>query len=136
MRWAGARTWREPIVFVLHLGYAFVPIGAFILGVSILWPATVSQTAALHAWTTGAIGVMTLAVMTRATLGHTGHSIATSPTTLIIYGGILIAACARIIAGFEPAIEILYLSAIGWLVAYLGFVIAYGPLLVRARRAN
>jgi uncharacterized protein involved in response to NO len=133
-RWAGARTWREPIVFVLHIGYAFIPIGALILGISILWPATISQTGALHAWTTGAIGMMTLAVMTRATLGHTGHSIATSPSTLVIYGGILIAAFARITAGFEPAIEILYLSAFGWLVAYVGFVAVYGPMLVRARQ--
>jgi len=135
-RWAGARTWREPIVFVLHLGYAFIPIGALILGISILRPAMISQTGALHAWTTGAIGVMTLAVMTRATLGHTGQSIVTSRSTLIIYGGIVVAACARITAGFEPAIEILYLSAFGWLVAYAGFVVAYGPLLVRAKQAH
>jgi uncharacterized protein involved in response to NO len=133
-RWAGLQAWREPIVLVLHVGYAFIPVGALILGISILWPGTISQTGALHAWTVGAIGVMTLAVMTRATLGHTGQSIVTSRSTLVIYGGIVVAACARIVAGFEPAVEILYLSAFAWLVAYAGFVAAYGPLLVGARR--
>jgi uncharacterized protein involved in response to NO len=51
-RWAGERTWREPIVLILHVGYAFVPLGALALGAAILWPAIVAPTAALHAWTT------------------------------------------------------------------------------------
>jgi uncharacterized protein involved in response to NO len=69
-RWAGGQTWREPILFVLHVGYAFVPLGALMLSLSILWPRIVPASGALHAWTTGAMGIMTLAVMTRATLGH------------------------------------------------------------------
>jgi uncharacterized protein involved in response to NO len=51
-RWAGERTWREPIVLILHVGYAFVPLGALALGAAILWPAIIAPTAALHAWTT------------------------------------------------------------------------------------
>src|SRR5262249_10324805 len=94
-RWAGERTWREPMGFILHLGYAFVPLGAWALGVAILWPQAISPTGALHAWTTGAIGTMTLAVMTRATLGHTGRAIAAGPPTIAIYGAILFAALAR-----------------------------------------
>jgi uncharacterized protein involved in response to NO len=137
-RWAGERTWREPIVFILHLGYAFVPLGAAALGISILWPSVMTQTGALHAWTTGAIGVMTLAVMTRATRGHTGHSIVSSPATAAIYGAILIAAFARVVAPVLPAayFEILCISAAGWLVAFFGFIVAYGPMLVQARRTG
>jgi uncharacterized protein involved in response to NO len=97
-RWAGERTWREPIVFILHVGYAFVPLGALALGAAILWPAIIAPTAALHAWTTGAMGTMTLAVMTRATLGHTGRSVSTASSTNVIYGAVLCAAVVRVAA--------------------------------------
>ena len=137
-RWAGERTWREPIVFILHVGYAFVPLGALTLGISILWPDIIAPTGALHAWTTGAIGAMTLAVMTRATRGHTGHSIESPPSTMLIYGAILVAAFARIAAPMFPVayFEILYLAALGWLVAFGGFVVVYGPMLIRAKRTG
>ena len=71
-RWAGERTGAEPLVLVLHVGYAFVPLGFLLLGAAILLPGVLPPSAALHAWTAGAISVMTLAVMTRASLGHTG----------------------------------------------------------------
>jgi uncharacterized protein involved in response to NO len=136
-RWAGNRTWREPIVFILHLGYAFVPLGALTLGVSILWPGVIAPTGALHAWTTGAMGAMTIAVMTRATRGHTGRSIEAPPSTVLIYGAILLAAFARIAAPMFPSayFEMLCLAALGWLVAFGVFVAAYGPMLTRGRRA-
>jgi uncharacterized protein involved in response to NO len=90
-RWAGTQTWREPILFVLHVGYAFVPVGALMLSLSILWPRIVPASGALHAWTTGAMGIMTLAVMTRATLGHTGRDVLSTPMTTVIYGAMLLA---------------------------------------------
>ena len=135
-RWAGERTWREPIVLVLHVGYAFVPLGALTLGMSILGQGVIAPTGALHAWTTGAIGAMTLAVMTRATRGHTGRSIESPPSTILIYVAISIAAFARIAAPMFPSayFEILCLAALGWVVAFGGFVAVYGPMLMRARR--
>lgn len=134
-RWAGEQTWREPIVFILHLGYAFVPLGALALGISILWPAIMPPTAALHAWTTGAMGTMSLAVMTRATLGHTGRKIVATPTTIVVYGAILVAALARAAAPMLSWIyyEALVVSAIGWIIAFGGFVMVYGPMLLRGR---
>ena len=68
-RWAGEQTWPEPLVFILHVAYAFVPIGFVLLALSILTTGIVAQSGALHGWTTGAVGLMTLAVMTRASLG-------------------------------------------------------------------
>jgi uncharacterized protein involved in response to NO len=134
-RWAGERTWREPIVFILHVGYAFVPLGALALGIAILWPAIIVPTAALHLWTTGAIGTMTLAVMTRATLGHIGHVTEAQPPTIVIYGAILFAALARVAAPLLLGIyyPLLTAAAIGWIVAFGGFVIVYGPMLLRPR---
>jgi len=135
-RWAGLHTWREPIVLILHVGYAFVPLGALALAVSILWPEFLPATGALHAWTTGAMGVMTLAIMTRATRGHTGYAIESTPLTSAIYAAIVVAAIARVSVPFVPAYitELLYMAAAGWIAAFGLFVLGYGPMLVKARR--
>jgi uncharacterized protein involved in response to NO len=135
-RWTGGRTWREPILFVLHLGYAFVPLGAFMLSISILWPRIVPASGALHAWTTGAMGLMTLAIMTRATLGHTGRDVSSTPTTIAIYGAMLVAALARIAAPLLPAIyyQTLIIAGVAWFLAFAIFVLTYGPMLVRAKQ--
>jgi len=137
-RWAGERTWREPMLLILHLGYAFVPLGALMLGLSILWPDLMPRSGALHAWTTGAMGTMTLAVMTRATLGHTGRDVMTTPATAVIYAAILIAALARVAAPLAPAVynDVLVLAALGWIVAFGTFILVYGPMLLRARNSG
>jgi uncharacterized protein involved in response to NO len=136
-RWTGARTLREPILFVLHLGYAFVPLGAFMLSISILWPRIAPTSGALHAWTTGAMGLMTLAIMTRATLGHTGRDVLSTPTTVAIYGAVLVAALARIAAPLLPAFyyQTLLTAGVAWFAAFALFVLTYGPMLTRAKTA-
>ena len=73
-RWVGGSTWAEPLLFILHLGYAWVVIGIALLGLSIL-DAGVPVASAIHALTAGAIGTMILAVMPRVTLGHTGRDL-------------------------------------------------------------
>jgi uncharacterized protein involved in response to NO len=137
-RWAGVRTWREPILFILHVGYAFVPLGALILSFSILWPQIVPASGALHAWTTGAMGIMTLAIMTRATLGHTGREVVSTPATIAIYGSMLVAALARITAPLLPAIyyQALLVAGIGWLLAFGIFLLVYGPMLLGAKQTS
>ncbi len=137
-RWAGMQAWREPILFVLHVGYAFVPLGALILSLSIIWPQRVPASGALHAWTTGAMGIMTLAIMTRATLGHTGRDVLSAPTTVAIYGAMLVAALSRIAAPLLPAIyyPMLLIAGIAWLLAFAIFLLVYGPMLVNARQTG
>jgi len=119
----------------LHLGYAFIPLGFLLGATSILVPGSVAGTAALHAWTVGAIGVMTLAVMTRATRGHTGRDITASTTTLAIYGAMIMAALLRIGAGFIPDAYGIMLEAAGaaWIVAFGLFLFEYAPMLLRPR---
>ena len=68
-RWAGDRTWRDRLVLILHVGYAFVPLGFLLASAAAL--DIIVPSAGIHAWTVGAAGTMTLAVMTRASLGHT-----------------------------------------------------------------
>jgi uncharacterized protein involved in response to NO len=121
----------DRLVLVLHVGYAFIPIGFLLLGAAILWPSLWPASAALHAWTTGAIGTMTLAVMTRATLGHTGRPLIAGAGTQAIYALALMAAIARIVAAFTPSLLLLEGAAAAWVAAFGGFVILYGPLLAR-----
>lgn len=134
-RWAGLRTLAEPLVWVLHAGYAFLPIGAFALGFSAFWPAVMVQNAAQHVWMAGAIGLMTLAVMTRATLGHTGRDLTAGGGTLTIYLCLIGAVLARLIAGFSPGFAgPLYItSGLCWIFAFGGFGILYGPMLLQSR---
>jgi uncharacterized protein involved in response to NO len=132
-RWAGDRTFGERLVLVLHVGYSFVPIGFVLLAAAILWPSQAPASAGLHAWTAGAIGLMTLAVMTRASLGHTGNELVASLPTQLIYLCALIAACARIHAAFEPSSVALHIAAIAWVAAFGGFAVIFGPLLTGLR---
>ena len=134
-RWAGDRTVADPLVLILHVGYAFVPLGLLLVGASILWPVIVPSSAGIHAWTAGAIGMMTLAVMTRASLGHAGQSLQAGPATQAIYLCVIVAVLARIAAAFAPQIVLLHVAALAWAAAFLGFVLVYGPLLARVRRA-
>ncbi len=133
-RWAGYRTGGEPLVLVLHVAYAFVPVGFFLVASAIVAPTQIAAAGALHAWTVGAVGMMTLAVMTRASLGHTGQELVASPSTRIIYAAILIAAVARLLTAFDLWREaLLTVSAVAWLIAFAGFAVSFGPLLIRPR---
>jgi uncharacterized protein involved in response to NO len=86
----------------------------------------------MHAWMVGAAGTMTLAVMSRASLGHTGQQLTASPATQAIYAAIIIAALARICAALEPVHSeaLLHIAALAWAIAFFGFAIAFGALLL------
>src|SRR4029077_5665057 len=86
--------------------------------------------AGLHAWRAGAVGLMTLAVMTRASLGHTGQELVASLPTQLIYLCVFIAALARLIAAFEPSRALLHIAAAAWILGFGGFAVFFGPLLM------
>jgi uncharacterized protein involved in response to NO len=133
-RWAGDRTSPETLVQVLHAGYAFVPLGFFLVALSIVAPDILLPSGALHAWTVGAIGLMTLAVMTRASLGHSGRELTATGATRLIYAAMLIAAVARLAAGFDLArMPMLHVSAAAWVLAYGAFAVVYWPMLTKPR---
>jgi uncharacterized protein involved in response to NO len=129
-RWAGYRTGRERLLLILHIGYAFVPIGFLLNACSAF--GMVPAGAGVHAWMAGAVGVMTLAVMSRASLGHTGQQLTASVATQAIYASIIVAVVARICAVLEPAhsVPLLHVAAFAWAAAFLGFAICYGPTLI------
>jgi uncharacterized protein involved in response to NO len=136
LRWAGDRTVSDRLVLVLHVAYAFVPVGFALVGLSILAPQFSPASAGLHAWAAGAIGLMTLAVMTRASLGHTRRALTASVPTQLIYGFALIAALCRIAAAFAPSSALLYAAAGAWVLAFGGFAAIYGPMLFRSSAAK
>ncbi|MGZ5874009.1 MAG: NnrS family protein [Bradyrhizobium sp.] len=139
-RWAGDRTGRERLLLILHVGYAFVPIG-FLLNAASAF-GLVPPGAGLHAWMVGAAGTMTLAVMSRATLGHTGQPLTASVATQAIYAAIVVAALSRICAVVDPVHSepLLHLAAFSWAAAFFGFALTFGRLLIggdrRARAAR
>ncbi len=132
-RWAPHRTLREPLVAILHAAYFFVGVGFLLAGMAELSHGRVASSAGIHAWTTGAVGTMTLAVMTRASLGHSGRPLTAGPTTVIIYAAVVAAAILRIASALAPELTLLLLPAAGvaWIVAFLVFVAAYGPMLAK-----
>lgn len=130
-RWQGLRTIKEPLVWSMHLGYAWIPVGMLLLGGSYYWD-ELSQSVGIHALTVGAIGGMMLAVMTRATLGHTGRALTADRFTTLIYALVFVAASARIAAPIFMSIyqPMLLVSAAAWCAAFGLFCLRYGKLLI------
>ena len=131
-RWRGHATLREPLLFVLHLGYGWLALGLILLGLD------PRSTAALHALAVGAIGTMTLAVMTRTSLGHTGRARVADRPTVAIYCLVTLAALLRIAGAFAGAQAVLVTSLAGlaWSAAFATFVLHYGSLLIGARPSH
>ncbi len=134
-RWAGYRTGSDRLVLILHVAYAFVPVGFLLSGLGAL--DVILPSAGIHAWTGGAIGTMTLAVMSRASLGHTGRALAASLPTQFIYAAVVVAAVARICAAVLPDYMMAFLPIAGfaWVIAFAGFAVVYAKVLCAPQRA-
>lgn len=127
--WQTLRTSRLPLVWILHAGYVWVPVG-FLLKAAADLGGWVAPTAALHALTTGAIGVMILAVASRAALGHSGRPLVPSRWTVAAYVLVLAAAVLRVAVPHGHAM----LAAGGlWTLGWLVFAVVYWPILTRPR---
>ena len=131
-RWRGWRTWEEPLVLILHVGYAWLGLSMVSLGAAVL-EAGLSPADAVHALTTGAVGAMTLGVMTRASLGHTGRPRHAGAITVLIYVLVNLGAVLRVGGPSTglPLDLVFVLAAASWSGAYLLFAMAYGPFLIR-----
>jgi uncharacterized protein involved in response to NO len=132
-RWSGYRTFADPIVLILHVGYAWVPIGLALLGLNLI--GFVSRSAAIHSLTAGAMATMILAVMTRASLGHTARELKANSATMILYllattGAVLRVSASLRLIDYNMGIEI---AGLAWGGAFLLFLIAYAPVLWRPR---
>lgn len=133
-RWAGDRTLRDPLVLMLHLAYAFVPVGLFLASLAAMFPNGLPPAAGVHAFGVGAIGCMTVAVMMRATLGHTGRSLRAGVDGCFVFAAILFAAVLRLCAAFHPEQSILLdLSAAAWSAGFLGYAVLFGGMVLKPK---
>jgi len=134
-RWRPFATLAEPLLWVLHLAYVFVPMGFLAAGLGLLLDGPGLVLASTHLWTVGAIGLMTLAVMTRATRGHTGRVLHAPPETTFAYLALAAAAIFRAAAALLPEASPILVPTAGllWLLAFAIFIAAYVPMLLAPR---
>ncbi len=133
-RWTWQRTLGEPLLWVLHLGFLFVPVGFLLVGGAVLAPDVFPVFGSLHAWLAGAIGITTLAMMTRVSLGHSGRPLQSDWALTAIYYLAATAAIARILAGFLPALSwMIDLAGTAWILAFALYVIRFTPVLTSPR---
>lgn len=132
-RWRGWRTFADPLVLILHIGYLWIPVGLALLGFSLI--DMVPRSAGIHALTAGAMATMILAVMTRASLGHTARQLKAGPLTAALYALVTAGAALRVAASlrvidYNIGIEV---AGLGWGAAFVLFLISYAPVLWRPR---
>ncbi|WP_117195177.1 NnrS family protein [Rhizobium terrae] len=133
-RWRGWTTTAEMLVTILHIAYLFVPLGFLAIALTAL--GLFGETSTIHVLSVGTVTTMMLAVMTRASRGHTGRVLTASPATVASYAAIVACALLRPSAGILPEFtDVIYsLSAMVWLTAFGLFLAEYGPMLMRVRR--
>lgn len=137
-RWQGWRTRSDRLILVLHAGFLLAALGLLCAGAHALAPDLVSAGAAAHVFAIGAIATMTLAMMTRVTLGHTGRALVASRATQFIHLSVITAMLARVAMEYlaAPMLPLLTAAAVAWITAFAGFIIVYGPMLVAAARTR
>lgn len=129
-RWGGLRAGSDPLVLVLHLGYVWIPIGLLLLGLTISgW--TIPESAGVHALTAGGMTTMILAVMSRASLGHTARELKAAPMTIVSYACVTVGAVVRVAAtlGLGTYGVMLDIAGAFWGAALILFVVVYRPIL-------
>jgi uncharacterized protein involved in response to NO len=139
-RWCGNKVWDEALVWILHVGYAWIPAGLILMGIASVTNVlnlgfSLPTAGSLHALTAGAMTIMSLAVMTRATLGHTGRGLHAGPGTTALYLLANLAALVRVSAAFVPSLYVFGLTLSGylWAGAFGLFICLFGPKLIGPR---
>lgn len=133
-RWAGWQTLSEPLLWILHLGYAWIVLALLLKGLTPVVPG-LHASAWIHALGTGAMGTLLLGVMTRVSLGHTGRPLRLPRLGLGIYIAVLLAGVIRVLGALggidtRPA---LMLAGLAWIAAFGLFLSLYWPILSRRR---
>ena len=133
--WHERRLWSVPLLWILHLGYAWIVLGFALLA---LFGAglTAAGSSALHAFTAGGIGVLTLGMMARVSLGHSGRMLESAPAMTLAFVAVNLAALIRVAmpllfpAAYVQGIE---WAGLAWMLAFSIFVAVYAPILLRPR---
>lgn len=129
MRWQGWNTAPEPLLWSLHLGYAWLGVGLLLNGVALL--GAIPASAGIHALTVGAISGLIVAMSSRAALGHTGRALTSHPLLTSAFILINMAALSRVLAALFPGMTVLFVvSALAWIAAFGAYCVRYFPILL------
>lgn len=131
--WQGWKTGPVPLLWILHVGYLWLPVGLLLLALSVLLPGVLRSDTALHALTTGAIASMVLGVMSRAALGHSGRALHPAKLTVAAYALVQAAALVRVFGVLVAPDVALWLSGLLWSVAFGLYVVVYAPICLGSR---
>jgi uncharacterized protein involved in response to NO len=132
--WSGWLGWSDPLIWILHLGYAWVVIGLLLKGATLLWP-VIPDSAWLHALGAGAMGTLIVGVMTRVALGHTGRTLSLPAGAVLIYLTISISALIRVAAalGWLQGSWPIWTAGLAWMLSFIIFLVLYSPILLSPR---
>jgi uncharacterized protein involved in response to NO len=134
-QWHGHRTMRDPLIWVLHAGYGWLVLALLLKGIWLVAGVAFAEKW-IHAFTAGAFATMILAVMTRASLGHTGRALKAPRLMAIAYLLVIVAALVRVFGGtlFPESYDGIILAAgLIWIGAFGLFVLVYAPMLLLPR---
>jgi uncharacterized protein involved in response to NO len=134
INWYDRRVWYVPLLWVLYAGYGWIILGFALTALAAYhW---VSVTLALHAFTVGGIGILTLGMMARVSLGHTGRALRVSNAIALAFVLINLATLFRVLVPIalpQWYEQVVYISTLCWLAAFSLFILIYTPILTTAR---
>lgn len=134
VRWQGHRTLSDPLVWMLHLAYAWIPMGIALLTLG--FAGLIPVSAGIHALGTGAVAGMIISVSSRAALGHTGRALQSHPLLTLSIVLLTLATCLRIGAAISASTPPLHAAAGLWIAAFLCYAIVYVPVLLMPARTQ
>jgi len=132
--WQPWRTFGTPIVWVLHVAYAWIVVHLVLRGLAAL--GLPGELLAIHALTIGAIGGMTIGMMTRTARGHTGRPLVADRFEVICYVLVALAAAIRVFGGMllpDAYVATVVVSGLCWSAAFALYAVRYWPVLSRPR---
>lgn len=132
-RWGGLKVLDNPIIWVLHLAYLLMIIALFLKGIEGVFD--IPYNLYLHCFTVGSVGLFMLAIMSRASLGHTGRPLQVEGIITFAYVMVFVSAIVRVVAPIFPSIytSAMALSICLWILAYGAFLKIYFPILINPR---
>src|SRR5690606_25460166 len=125
---------RKPILWILHAGYAWMPLGFALLACAAL--GLVPRPLALHAFAVGLVGGLIIGMITRTALGHTGRPLLAGGAETTMYLLVMLAALARVAGPLllpDQTLHFYTASGIAWAAAFGLYAIVYWPRLSRPR---
>lgn len=131
--WKPWHTWHEPMLWILHLGYAWIPVGLLVLAVQ-LYGNAFPWSAGVHALMAGAMSTLIIGMITRVTLGHTGRPLVAPVPAVLAFYCITLAAIVRVITDlFSSPYWVTGAAGILWCLAFLFYALVFIPILLKPR---